>query len=150
MNAQEMESFRDLIENQLPFNKFIGIKLLSLEAGTCKLYIPYKDELIGDTRRGALHGGVISTLIDTCGGFAVWSMCDITDRLSTIDMRVDYLKPAFGDDLVAESQVKLLGNRVGNASTVLYSRNNPGVILAEGRSVYNIRRGEPTGAGASA
>jgi uncharacterized protein (TIGR00369 family) len=147
MNAQDLASFRDLIENQLPFNKFIGIKLLSLEPGICKLYIPYKNELIGDTRRGALHGGVISTLVDTCGGFAVWSMCDITDRLSTIDMRVDYLKPAFGDDLVAESQVKLLGNRVGNASTILYSRNNPGIILAEGRSVYNIRRGDPAGSG---
>ena len=57
MTPQEMEIFRDLIENQLPFNKFMGIKLLSLEPGLCRLYIPYKYELIGDTRRGALHGG---------------------------------------------------------------------------------------------
>ncbi|MFO7595769.1 MAG: hypothetical protein R6W92_05405, partial [Desulfocurvibacter africanus] len=54
------------------------------------------------------------------------------------------------DCLLGVGLIKLLGNRVGNASTVLYSRNNPGVILAEGRSVYNIRRGEPTGSGASA
>ena len=141
MTPQELEIFRDLIENQLPFNKFMGIKLLSLEPGLCRLFIPYKDELVGDARRGALHGGVISTLVDTCGGFAVWSMCGIGDKLSTIDMRVDYLKPALGrDDLVAESRVKLLGNRVGNASTILYARNEPDVILAEGRSVYNIRR----------
>ncbi len=147
MNELNIEAFRDLIENQLPFNKFIGIKLLSLEPGLCRLYVPYKDELIGDTRRGALHGGVISTLVDTCGGFAVWSMCDITDKLSTIDLRVDYLKPAFGNDIVAESRVKLLGNRVGNASTVLYSRDDPETILAEGRSVYNIRRGDPADSG---
>jgi len=140
MQTLDIDSFRDLIENCLPFNKYIGIKLLSLEPGLCKLLIPFKAELVGDTRRGALHGGVMSTLIDTCGGFAVWSMCDITDKLSTIDMRVDYLKPAFSDDLVAESQVKLLGNRVGNASTIIYSRNDPDVIVAEGRSVYNIRR----------
>lgn len=142
MTPHDLDSFRDLIENQLPFNKLLGIRLLSLEPGLCKLFIPHRAELIGDARRGALHGGVISTLVDTCGGFAVWSMCDITDRLSTIDMRVDYLKPALGeDDLVAESRVRLLGNRVGNASTVVHSRGQPDVILAEGRSVYNIRRG---------
>lgn len=147
MHELNIEAFRDLIENRMPFNRYLGIKLLSLEPGICKLYIPYKAELVGDFRRGALHGGVISTLVDTCGGFAVWSMCELDDKLSTIDMRVDYLKPAFGNDLVAESRVKLLGNRVGNASTILYSRNDPETILAEGRSVYNIRRGDPANSG---
>jgi len=141
MHAQDLASFRDLIEEKIPFNKFLGIKLLSLEKGICKLYIPYREELIGDSRRKALHGGVISTLIDTCGGFAVWSMCNITDKIATIDMRVDYLKPALENDLVAESHVKLMGNRVGNAYTFLYSSNDPSVVIAEGRSVYNVRRG---------
>jgi len=141
MNETELRSFTDLIENQIPFNAFLGVKLLSLKKGECKLLIPYRPELVGDSRRKALHGGVISMLVDTCGGFAVWSMCAVSDKIATIDLRVDYLKPAFDKDLVAESHVRLLGNRVGNASTVLYSRDAPDVIVAEGRSVYNIRRG---------
>jgi uncharacterized protein (TIGR00369 family) len=141
MTDSERKEFTDLIENQIPFNNLLGVKVVSLEKGVCKLMIPYRPELHGDFRRKALHGGVISMLVDTCGGFAVWSMCQITDKIATIDMRVDYLKPALECDLVAVSQVKLLGNRVGNAATALYCAADPSVVVAEGRSVYNIRRG---------
>ncbi len=90
--------------------------------------------------RNTLHGGVLSTLIVTCGAFAVLTMCNFNDKISTIDMGVDFLRPAFDRDLVAESRVRLVGNRVGNAHTVVYSDGAPDEILAEGRSVYNIRR----------
>lgn len=137
---KDFAAFRDLIENGIPFNAFLGIKVRSLAKGTCTLYVPFREELVGDARHDALHGGVISALVDTSGGFAVWSMCDINDRIATIDMRVDYLKPARGSGVVAESQVKLLGNRVGNVHTRVYSEADPEETIAEGRAVYNIRR----------
>ncbi len=140
-HAIDHAAFKELIEQGIPFNALLGIQVVSLEIGVCKLSIPFKPELVGDVRRGALHGGVISMLVDTCGGFAVWTMCKITDRISTIDLRVDYLKPALSETLVAESHVKLLGNRVGNVQTSVYASSAPEVVLAEGRSVYNIRRG---------
>lgn len=133
-------AFKDLIENQIPFNRHVGIKLLALEKGLCRLGIPFSEALVGDTRRGAIHGGVISTIIDTCGGFAVWAASGIDDRISTIDMRVDYLKPAIGCNLVAEGHVKLLGNRVGNAHVLVHAEDHPDTVLAEGRAVYNIRK----------
>lgn len=136
----ELEAFRELIEEGIPFNRCLGIKLVSLEPGVCRLAIPYRDDLVGDARRGALHGGVISALIDACGGFAVWSMGGIKDRIATIDLRVDYLKPAPSKEIIAESHVKLHGNRVGNVHTKIFPHDDPGLIIAEGRSVYNIRR----------
>ncbi|MBU1001397.1 MAG: hotdog fold thioesterase [Proteobacteria bacterium] len=136
----DYDAFKDLIENQIPFNRYVGIKLLALEKGLCRLGIPYSAALVGDTRRGAIHGGVISTIIDTCGGFAVWAASGISDRISTIDMRVDYLKPAINCDLVAEGHVRLLGNRVGNAHVLVHAEGDPETVLAEGRAVYNIRK----------
>ena len=136
----DIDAFTELIEEGIPFNAYLGVKVCEIVRGRCLLTIPYRRELLGDTRRGAVHGGVISMLVDTCGGFAVWSMCGLRDKIATIDLRVDYLKPALGGDLIAESEVRLLGNRVGNAYTVLYAEDDPGTILAEGRSVYNIRR----------
>jgi uncharacterized protein (TIGR00369 family) len=133
-------AFRELIESGIPFNNFLGLRVRRLEPGRCSLVVPRRPELVGDTRRGALHGGVISMLVDTCGGFAVWTLGKPSDRIATIDLRVDYLKPAVEGDLVAESQVRLHGNRVGNAVTVVYCDTDPGAIVAEGRSVYNIRR----------
>jgi uncharacterized protein (TIGR00369 family) len=140
VNPDELASFRALIEEGIPFNSYLGLKLLYLGDRQCRLLLPFRRELVGDARRQALHGGVISTLIDTCGGFAVWSAGTIHDRIATIDLRVDYLKPAVQTDIVSESTVKLLGNRVGNVHTVVWAVDEPGIILAEGRSVYNIRR----------
>ncbi|PTN36759.1 PaaI family thioesterase [Desulfonatronum sp. SC1] len=140
MNPEELQAFRELIENGIPFNAYLGIRLLDLGDRQCRLLLPYRPELLGDARRQALHGGVISALIDTCGGFAVWSTGSIKDRVATIDLRVDYLKPAVACDIIAHSRIRMLGNRVGNVSTVVYATTAPEVIIAEGRSVYNIRR----------
>lgn len=137
---EHLEQFRDLIENQIPFNRHVGIKLLALERGMCRLGIPFSDHLVGDTRRGAIHGGVLSTLVDTCGGFAVWAASGIEDRISTIDLRVDYLKPALACGLVAEAHVKMHGNRVGNVHVVVHAEGDPAMVIAEGRAVYNIRK----------
>lgn len=140
MTEQKTAQFRELIEEGIPFNKYLGLKVRELSRGECSLYIPHRAELGGDSRRGALHGGVISMLIDTCGGFAVWTTGKTSDRIATIDLRVDYLKPALSGDLVAHSVVKLLGNRVGNVHTTVFSDSDPNTAVAEGRSVYNIRR----------
>jgi len=136
----DFEVLADLIENGVPFNRMMGIKVSEIAEGRLKLFIPFREELIGDVRRPALHGGVISTLADVCGGFAVWTLCKLEDRLATIDMRVDYLRPATAHDLYAEATVRLLGNRMGNAQVVLWSEGTPHLHVAEGRGVYNIRR----------
>ena len=63
----------ELIERGIPFNEMLGIKVDELREGFVRLRVPYRPELLGDVRRPALHGGVISTLVDVCGGFAVWT-----------------------------------------------------------------------------
>jgi acyl-coenzyme A thioesterase PaaI-like protein len=64
-----LQFFKDFI----PFNRFLGIQMTAAEEGWVRLELPFREEFIGDASRPALHGGVISTLIDTCGGFAVWT-----------------------------------------------------------------------------
>lgn len=138
----DFEKLKEIIEEGLPFNKWLGIKVVELAEGRVKLCIPFKPELVGDPRRPALHGGVLSTLVDVTGGFAVWTSCHLEDRIATIDLSVDYLRPAGAKDLFAEAEVRLLGNRVGNASVVLWSADEPEKHVAVGRAVYNIRRGK--------
>jgi uncharacterized protein (TIGR00369 family) len=132
------------LEEEIPFNRFLGLKVEKAENGFARLFLPYRPEFTGDARRPALHGGILSTLIDTCGGVAVWTCCELEDRIATIDMRVDYLRPAPQADLLAESRVRLMGNRVGNVHTKIFTRQEPDKIIAEGRAVYNIRRHDPS------
>lgn len=131
---------RHVIEHEIPFDHFLGLVVEEIRPGYARLRMPFRPEFIGDPRRPALHGGLISMLVDTCGGSAVWAACSVRDRVATIDMRVDYLRPADPADLIAVGEVRLLGNRVGNATVQIFSAANPEVVIAEGRGVYNIRK----------
>ncbi|WP_229596873.1 PaaI family thioesterase [Pseudodesulfovibrio sediminis] len=69
-----------------------------------------------------MHGGVISTLADICGGFVVWVRCKPENFIAMITLRVDSLRPAVAQDLYAEATVRLLGNKVGNSHVVFGSK----------------------------
>ncbi len=128
------------IETGFPFHKFLGVKVDKIGEESVRLYIPFKEELIGHAESSMIHGGVISTLADICGGFAVWTRCERNDFVATITLSVDYLRPAAARALYAEAKVRLLGNKVGNAHVVIWSEGEPDVHVAEGRGVYNIKR----------
>lgn len=124
----------------VPFNKFLGIEIAHADEGKVRLQLPFRPEYIGDSSRPALHGGVISTLIDTAGGFAVWTRISIDDRVSTIDLRVDYLSPGGPEPLIAEAEVVRVGNRVAVTDVRVYQPSAPGRTVATGKAVYNIKR----------
>lgn len=130
------------LQQLIPFNKFLGIEIEDARDGWAKLTLPYRPEFIGDAMRPALHGGVISTLIDVCGGFAVWTTIRLEDRISTIDLRVDYLSPGLTEPLVAEGSVVRTGNRVGVVDVRVYHPATPDKTIATGKAVYNIKRKE--------
>lgn len=127
--------------NQIPFNRVLGIQIVELGEGHATLSVDYRPELVGDPKRPALHGGVISALIDTSGGAAVWTTIGEHDRISTIDMRVDYLRPAPLERILATADVIRVGNRVGVATIRVYPASRPQEICAEGKAVYSVRRG---------
>ena len=133
------ERFREICEEGIPFNRFLGIRVGLLEKGHARLTLPYRDEFIGDPRRPALHGGVISTLVDMAGGAAAWSELNEGDRLSTVDLLVDYLLPASKDTLEADARVIRIGNRVAvvQVSVTQHGRRE---VIAQGRAVYNVQR----------
>ena len=130
------------MEQEVPFNRYLGFKVLNVEEGFVRVRIPFKPEFIGDPRRPALHGGIFSAVIDACGGLAVWTLFDVEDLISTVDMRVDYLRPGPDTNIVAESKVVRMGNRVSVVNTIVYPEGKEEDVLAEGRAVYNTRKAE--------
>ncbi len=136
-------SFDDVIRfmGSVPFNRMLEIRVDALDDGFARLVLPYKASFIGDPDRHALHGGVISTLIDTCGGAAVCTQMEHGDRLSTVDLRVDYLRPGQPSDLIAEARILRTGNRVGVTDIIAFHGNGQEKPIATGKAVYNIRRG---------
>lgn len=142
MDDTTLEKVQRLFDELIPFHVFLGMGLEALGDGRARMRVRYRPEFVGDPSRPALHGGLISTLIDATGGAAVWSTLELSDRVSTVDLRVDYLRPAKLEDLVAEGVVIRAGNRVGVVSIRVYHPASPDETLAEGKGVYNIRRAD--------
>lgn len=79
----------------LPQARALGLTVEAVEPGCLTLAMPYADRLIGDPVSRVIHGGAVSTLMDTCCGGAVISHPDM-DGLdtATLDLRIDYMRPA--------------------------------------------------------
>jgi uncharacterized protein (TIGR00369 family) len=132
------EVLRQVMEEMIPFNRWLGVRMTRAEPGFARLEIPFREELIGDPLRPALHGGVLSALADAAGGGAVWTVIeDERARVSTIDLRIDYLRPAKLELVIAEATVVRVGNRVGVADVRLFQSDGSETI-ATGKGVYNI------------
>src|SRR5438093_139184 len=127
-----------VMEEQVPFNRLLGIHGESVAPGACVLLLPVRPDFVGDFRRPALHGGVLSSLIDTAGGVAAWSALGPAESVSTVDLRVDFLEPAkLGGPLRADAQLVRKGNRVCHVRIAV---TQDGLLVAEGRGVYNIHK----------
>jgi uncharacterized protein (TIGR00369 family) len=134
VNPDEILRFVD----QVPFNKLLGIQGESASSGRAVLLLPVRDDHLGDVRRPALHGGVVSALIDTAGGIAAWSALAQGEAVSTVDLMVDYLEPGrVAGPLRAEAELIRKGNRVCHVRVRV---TQDGVLVAEGRGVYNIHK----------
>jgi len=135
----DQDIFREVIENFIPLHKKLGIRLVEIRKGFAKIMVPFSPELVGDPRIQSLHGGIISLALDSAGGAAAMTtLLSPDDRLSTIDMRVDYLRPGKPLDFFAEGELARSGNRIIVTRMIAYhERNEP---IAEGKGVYNVKR----------
>ena len=109
------------IENQMPANKLFGLKIMELKEGYTKIHIPFREEFIGDFIQKRWHGGIQASIADSAGGIVAMStMQSFNDKVSTIDIRVDYLNGSEPKDLFAEAEIIKNGNRIIKADVKLY------------------------------
>lgn len=97
----ESEQFHALIQqhftNAIPHAKDCGMRIVRVDAGGVTMELPYRPEWLGDTERGVWHTGIITTLIDTVSGIAGVAATGRFEVVATIDLRVDFLRPAQPD-----------------------------------------------------
>jgi uncharacterized protein (TIGR00369 family) len=146
---KHLQPMAHFVERGVPFNKHLGIQVELLTPGHCILRVPFEDTWIGDPTRPALHGGIIATLVDACSGAVTFTNLEnVADRISTVDLRIDYLQPAPPADLYAESKIIRMGSRVAVCRTDVFSGGCPALDgndqepVATGHAVFNVLRSE--------
>ena len=115
-----------------PFMRFLGLEIMRAEKGLIEIRLPYREEFLRHDGSDWLHGGVVSALADIAGDYAV--ITETASGVPTIDMRVDYLRPARRGDLTALGKTVRVGRTVSVADIEI--RDSAGTLVAVGRACY--------------
>jgi len=144
-----VDGVREIFEDKIVFNKVLGLRITEIAAERVGARIAMRPELVGHFAYNRLHGGVISAALDAMGGLAVMAAIGARHmdepvaqrlqrfaKLGTIDLRIDYLRPAIGEAFLLQAEVLRLGSRV--ASTRMAFTAVDGKLLASGAAAYIV------------
>lgn len=122
-----------------PFLGFLQLRAIALDhdAGTLTVTMPMRPELERRLGTAQFHGGPIAAFIDIVGDFAVGMT--VGGGVPTINLRIDYLKPAVGTLLTGTARVRRTGRTVALVDVDVHDEKQS--LVAVGRGTYSPQRG---------
>jgi len=135
--------------NNLPFNKLLGLRITHCNAQTSEIRFLWQDKLIGNPVQKILHGGVTASALDLAGGTVaaaniIEQLSDVSpssiqqslSKLGTIDLRTDYLRPGRGEEFIVTARIIRSGSKVAVARMEMH--NEKGEHIAFGTGTYMV------------
>jgi len=136
-----LEIARRIIAGDLPpapFPSYIGITLVAIEPGRARM------EMTTDARHtnpmGTLHGGVACTLADSAMGLAYASTLADGESFTTLELKINFLRPVWNGKLIAEGTVVQRGRTIGLAECTVTDEN--GRLIARASSTCMTLSGD--------
>lgn len=129
-DPRKLEEVRARVNAQ-PFTTLLGAEVTAVGEGFCELKVPIRDDL--KQQHGFLHGGVVSYAADNALTIAAALAMDAP--VVTSEMKINYLRPAVGDYIVAKAQCLHTGK------TQAVSRCDVFVVSAEGEKLCAVAQG---------
>ena len=122
-----------------PFINFLGIRATALEydKGEITMTMPLRPELERRPGSGQFHGGPIASFIDVVGDLAIGML--VGGGVPTINLRVDYLRPATGAALKGTAIVRRAGKTVAVVDIDVFDDQQR--LVAIGRGTYSSQKG---------
>ena len=99
---------------------FIGAAITELQPGYCEIQLRFRPEL--SQQDGFFHAGIVSTIADSAGGYAGYTLMPADSRVLTVEYKMNLLAPAHGENLIARGQV------IRNGRTLVIAKADVGVI----------------------
>ena len=96
--------------DEVPYAKLLGIKLVQIDSGTATLKMPVRKRLTQN--HGVVHGGATASLIDSATAFAIISLLEPQEKVTTVDLTISYLRPVTKGSLNCAAKVLRSGRRL--------------------------------------
>ncbi|WP_066152039.1 PaaI family thioesterase [Halalkalibacter krulwichiae] len=117
-----------------PFWDYIGMEEVEMSEGYAEIKMIIKPE--HTQRRGTVHGGVLATLIDAAVGSAVRTTQTEDQSSATIELKINYIRPAKGDYLLAKGKLSHRGKKVQVGTAEIF--NSEGKMVAMGSATFMV------------
>src|ERR1700689_4181062 len=130
-NDLTLEQVQALV-SRAPYHQWLGLSVTAMTGDSIEIRAKWRDEWVVNTERCYTHGGVLAALIDLA---ADWAMVKQTGRgVPTIDLRIDYHRPAMPGDLIARGKAIRFGTLFATAEAQIFDQD--GKLIASGRGTY--------------
>lgn len=90
--------------------RLLGAEVVEAGSGFCVIEVPFREELTQQER--FFHGAVTGAIADNAGGYAALTMAPPDREVLTVEYKVNFLAPAYGEKLVARGEVLTAGRRL--------------------------------------
>jgi uncharacterized protein (TIGR00369 family) len=131
IEESEKKMISEVVETT-PYLIHLGIELVEIKKGMAVMKMPMKDDL--RQPYGLLHGGATASLIDTATAFAVVSVTDRSEKCSTVDLTIHYLRPVINETTICTAKIVRAGRRLITVSAEVH--NEEGKMIATALSTY--------------
>ena len=127
------KALRKAVESA-PYYQLLQIRLEEIDVGFARFRMPFRRELV--QAYGVAHGGAITSLADTAVAFALMTLIQPGERVTTVEIKINFLTPVIEGELVGESRVIQKGKRLALADMEVKDQN--GKLVAKGLATYMI------------
>jgi uncharacterized protein (TIGR00369 family) len=116
----------------VPFARLLGLELDEVGSGTATLGLKVRKEL--KQNHGVVHGGAIASLIDTTIAFAILSLLEPNEKVTTVNLTISYLRPITNGRIRAVAKVLRAGRRLLVVSAEVFDKD--GKLTTTALSTY--------------
>ncbi|MFA5940291.1 MAG: PaaI family thioesterase [Sinimarinibacterium sp.] len=139
------EILRTYFIDSTPHVAECGMRITHLDAAGAEVTLPFRPEWIGDTERGLIHPGIVTTLVDSACGAAVMARIERLDPIATLDLRMDYLRAGVGGvDVHCRAECYRLTSSIAFArATVWQHQRDEPIAISQSVFMRTQRRTAP-------
>ena len=130
----------DWMKTRNPFWSLLGMELMEVKKGWAKVRLPFNDKLTNAV--GLVHGGAIFSPADSAVGMALIGLIGRDENISTLEMKINYLRPVKESAIIAEAKIVHKGTQTAIGDVDV--RDEHAALIAKGLATYMIMKKRQT------